>query len=143
MELTEKTLSSEKIFDGKILHIRRDVVRLPNGQEAIREVVDHPGGVCVLALMWIARRFPAMPLAGQAALGAAFITAAEFAVGMVVNLWLGWDVWDYSHEFADVLGQICPLYAGLWCLLAGPVIVGFDWLDYWLCGGERPRYNLL
>ena len=50
MELTEKTLSSEKIFDGKILHIRRDVVRLPNGQEAIREVVDHPGGVCVLAL---------------------------------------------------------------------------------------------
>ena len=50
MELTEKTLSSEKIFDGKIPHIRRDVVRLPNGQEAIREVVDHPGGVCVLAL---------------------------------------------------------------------------------------------
>ena len=50
MELTEKALSSEKTFDGKILHIRRDVVRLPNGQEAIREVVDHPGGVCVLAL---------------------------------------------------------------------------------------------
>lgn len=50
MELTEKTLSSEKIFDGKILHIRRDTVELPNGQAAMREVVDHPGGVCVLAL---------------------------------------------------------------------------------------------
>ena len=80
------------------------------------------GGVCVLALMWIARRFPAMPLAGQAALGAAFITAAEFAVGMVVNLWLGWDVWDYSHEFADVLGQICPLFSFLWFLLCLPVL---------------------
>lgn len=50
MDLLEQTLSSEKIFDGKILHIRRDTVRLPDGSEAIREVVDHPGGVCVLAL---------------------------------------------------------------------------------------------
>lgn len=50
MDLTEKTLSSEKIFDGKILHIRRDTALLPNGQEAVREVVDHPGGVCVVAL---------------------------------------------------------------------------------------------
>lgn len=50
MELTEKTLHSEKIFDGKILHIRRDTVELPNGHQSFREVVDHPGGVCVLAL---------------------------------------------------------------------------------------------
>ena len=50
MELQEKTLHSETIYDGKILHIRRDTVLLPNGREAIREVADHPGGVCVLAL---------------------------------------------------------------------------------------------
>ena len=50
MELMEKTLSSEEIFDGKILHIRRDAVELPDGRQATREVVDHPGGVCVLAL---------------------------------------------------------------------------------------------
>ena len=50
MELKETTLSSEKIFDGRILHIRRDTVRLPNGGEDFREIVDHPGGVCVLAL---------------------------------------------------------------------------------------------
>ena len=50
MELTEKTLSSQTIFDGKILHIRRDIVALPNGKEAFREVADHPGGVCVLAI---------------------------------------------------------------------------------------------
>lgn len=50
MELIETTLSSEKIFDGRILHIRRDTVRLPDGSDATREVVDHPGGVCVLAL---------------------------------------------------------------------------------------------
>ena len=50
MELTEKTLSSETIFDGRILHVRRDTVLLPNGHQSTREVVDHPGGVGVLAL---------------------------------------------------------------------------------------------
>lgn len=50
MDLIEKKLSTEKIFDGRVIHVRRDTVRLPNGGEAIREVVDHPGGVCVLAL---------------------------------------------------------------------------------------------
>lgn len=50
MDLTEKTLASEKIFDGRILHIRRDTVELPDGSKSFREVVDHPGGVCVLAL---------------------------------------------------------------------------------------------
>ena len=50
MELMEKTLSSETKFAGKIMHVRRDTVLLPNGHEAFREVVDHSGGVCVLAL---------------------------------------------------------------------------------------------
>ena len=50
MNLTEKKLSSEKIFDGRILHIRRDTVELPDGAQSTREVVDHPGGVCILAL---------------------------------------------------------------------------------------------
>lgn len=50
MDLIEKTLSSEKIFDGRIIHVHRDTIRLPDGGEATREVVDHPGGVCILAL---------------------------------------------------------------------------------------------
>ena len=50
MELTEKRLSTEQIFDGRILHIRRDLVELPDGTQSVREVVDHPGGVCILAL---------------------------------------------------------------------------------------------
>ena len=50
MDLTEKTLSSEKIYDGHILHVRRDTIELPDGSRGYREVVDHYGGVCVLAL---------------------------------------------------------------------------------------------
>jgi len=50
MELIERTLSSETKFDGKIMRVRRDTVLLPNGHQSFREVVDHSGGVCVLAL---------------------------------------------------------------------------------------------
>ena len=51
MELTEKTLSGRTIFEGRILTLTVDTVELPNGATSTREVVDHPGGVCVLALM--------------------------------------------------------------------------------------------
>lgn len=50
MELTEKTLDSRRVFDGRLLHLDVDTIALPNGQQAIREVVRHPGGVCVLPL---------------------------------------------------------------------------------------------
>ena len=50
MELTEKTLSSKTIFDGKIVNLTFDEVILPDGTQAKREVVNHPGGVTVVAL---------------------------------------------------------------------------------------------
>ena len=49
MDLTEHTLSSESVFDGLLLHVRRDTVRTPSG-ESIREVVEHPGAAAVVAL---------------------------------------------------------------------------------------------
>lgn len=51
MELKETRLSGKTIYQGKIVTVRVDEVRLPNGATAAREVVEHPGGVCVLALM--------------------------------------------------------------------------------------------
>ena len=50
MKLTEKTLSSKSVFDGRILHITLDEVELPDGKKSKREVVNHPGGVTVAAL---------------------------------------------------------------------------------------------
>ncbi len=50
MDLTEKRLSRKEIFQGHIVNVHIDTVELPNGAEATREVVDHPGGVAVLAL---------------------------------------------------------------------------------------------
>ena len=50
MELKETTLSTEHLFQGKILGLRRDTVLLPNGNTATREVAEHPGGVAIVAL---------------------------------------------------------------------------------------------
>ena len=50
MELFEKTLNEKTIYDGRILRLHVDDIELPNGSKAIREIVEHPGGVCVAAL---------------------------------------------------------------------------------------------
>ncbi len=50
MEFFEKTLSSQRIFDGKIIGVRKDTVELQDGHKTYREVVEHSGGVCVAAL---------------------------------------------------------------------------------------------
>ena len=49
--LYEETISSEMIYKGKVVNLRRDKARLQNGSEVTREVVEHPGGVAVAAFV--------------------------------------------------------------------------------------------
>ncbi|WP_088007912.1 NUDIX hydrolase [Indiicoccus explosivorum] len=46
----EKTVRSERIYEGKIINLKVDDVTLPNGKETKRELVEHPGAVAVIAL---------------------------------------------------------------------------------------------
>ena len=50
MQHTEKTIDSTRIFEGRVVRLRRDTVELENGKQTFREVIDHPGGVSILAL---------------------------------------------------------------------------------------------
>lgn len=50
MKLEEKTLDSNFVYDGRIIKLYKDNVLLENGKEATREVIKHPGGVCVVPL---------------------------------------------------------------------------------------------
>lgn len=50
MELMEKTVERHVLFEGAIVTLRRDKAQLINGQVVSREVVEHPGGVAILAL---------------------------------------------------------------------------------------------
>jgi ADP-ribose pyrophosphatase len=48
--LEEKTLSSEKIYSGKVISLQVDEVELPNGKIAKRELIKHPGAVAIIAI---------------------------------------------------------------------------------------------
>jgi len=50
MDCIEKTVRSDRVFQGKILSVRVDTVLLPDGREATREIVEHNGAVAVIAL---------------------------------------------------------------------------------------------
>lgn len=49
MDKTEKTIASQTIFEGHVIRVKHDRVLCPNGQESMREIVEHRGGVAVLA----------------------------------------------------------------------------------------------
>jgi len=49
-DLTEESLSSEQLVDGVLLKAFRDEVRLPDGQEAVREWIDHPGASAIVPI---------------------------------------------------------------------------------------------
>ena len=49
--LVEKKISSESIFDGVLLYVKKDVVELPNGNKATREWVKHPGAAAIIPLL--------------------------------------------------------------------------------------------
>jgi ADP-ribose pyrophosphatase len=50
-DFTETTLSSEIVFNGKLLQVRSDRVRLPDGTESVREYIHHPGAAMVVAFL--------------------------------------------------------------------------------------------
>jgi ADP-ribose pyrophosphatase len=50
-DLVETKIAGENIFDGTLLHVRRDTVRLPNGKDAVREWIKHPGAAAVLPIL--------------------------------------------------------------------------------------------
>ena len=49
MKFIEKTLSSQQIYDGRVVSLRRDEIELENGEKSFREVIHNSGGACVLA----------------------------------------------------------------------------------------------
>ena len=84
-----------------------------------------------------------VPLWVQAAGCAVLVTATELIAGLILNVWLGLGVWDYSDLWGNLWGQICPQFAAIWwglCLVFIPV---FDWMRYAVAGGERPRYRVI
>lgn len=81
------------------------------------------GGAVLVGLRQLRRRVHEENPLSRCLCGAACITAAEYVVSCTVNRHVRLRVWDYSHEFGNVQGQICPKYAALWALLSAPIML--------------------
>ena len=78
-----------------------------------------------------------------AAACAALVTAAELVAGLLLNVWLGLGVWDYSDLPFNFMGQICPQFSLVWWALCLMFIPVFDWLRYAVEGKEKPHYTFI
>ncbi|GHU87343.1 hypothetical protein FACS1894202_01450 [Clostridia bacterium] len=102
------------------------------------------GSVCFLLLGSINNWLPwSLGLLWQCLIGAAIVTVIELISGLILNVWLGLEVWDYSALPFNLWGQICALYALLWLPMSALGIVLDDWLRHWIFGERKPKYKLI
>lgn len=100
-------------------------------------------GICFVIVGLINQVLPRNTgLFWQSLIGASFITAAELATGLIVNRWLGLQVWDYSHLPYNLFGQVSLRYFFLWIVLAAVAIRVDDHVRKWLFGETPPKYKL-
>ena len=100
------------------------------------------GGLCFVSVGLINNIFPwTMKIELQAAIGSVLITALEFIMGLVVNVKLNWNVWDYSNMPFNFLGQICLPFSLLWYVLSIVIIFVDDYIRHKFFGESKPTYT--
>lgn len=100
------------------------------------------GGLCFVVVGLINNILPwNMVIELQALIGAVLITSLEFVVGLIVNVNLGWDIWDYSNVPFNFLGQICLPFSLLWYVLSIIVIFTDDYIRHIFFNEKKPVYK--
>ena len=114
------------------------------------------GGICFV-IMGLLNEYKFMwsdSLIKQSIISACIITVFEFFTGCIVNLWLGWNVWDYSELPCNLMGQICLYFFFVWILLSMFGIILDDWIRYilyialhrffpFMKKREKPHYHMM
>ncbi|MCM1236871.1 MAG: putative ABC transporter permease [Ruminococcus flavefaciens] len=102
------------------------------------------GGICGYLVEELDDILPwNMPFVIQCVLGGLTITMVEFISGCIINIWLEWNVWDYSKLPFNLLGQVCLSFTALWILVCAIWIPLCDYINYALFNEEKPHYTIL
>lgn len=101
------------------------------------------GGLCFVICGALNEKNRCMPLVLQQLIAACGVTAIEFLFGLILNVWLGLNMWDYSNMPGNILGQICPEFTLLWFFLSAVGIIFDDVIRWKFFGEEKPHYHLL
>ena len=108
------------------------------------------GGIC---MMFFAFQGFSDPLWKQVLRSIVFVTACEFITGMIVNKFLGWNVWDYSKMPFHIMGQICLPFTLLFTLLCiGGILLSAlsvfgiclsAYILHWCFGEKKPNFHIV
>lgn len=100
------------------------------------------GGICFLfigSINNILKYNP--PLLLQMFISAIGITSIEFLSGIIINLWLSLNVWDYSNIPFNLFGQVCLKYTVIWFFLSLAAILLDDFIRWKFFREDMPNYR--
>lgn len=92
------------------------------------------GGICFVLIYGINARYEDWGLFKKCIASTIAVTVVEFVIGFIVNIILGWQVWDYSGMPFSIMGQVCLGFCGLWFLLCIPMLTFSEFLQKKLFG---------
>ena len=102
------------------------------------------GGVCFILCGLVNEFFSwDIPLIKQQVICSLIITLLEFVFGVILNIYLKQNIWDYSSIPFNVMGQICLPFTVVWFFLSIPAIMLDDYLRFLIWKEEKPRYRLV
>lgn len=97
------------------------------------------GGICFVLIGGLNNWFPwNWSILRQMGISAAIVTAVEFVSGILLNMVLNLDVWDYSNMPFNIYGQICLPFTVIWFFLSFLAIVADDFSPLAMVRGEIP-----
>ena len=82
------------------------------------------------------------PLILQQFVSMLIITSLELISGLILNTWLNLGIWDYSNQWGNIAGQICPKFMVLWFFVSLLGIFIDDWVRYLVFHESKPHYKL-
>lgn len=102
------------------------------------------GGLCFLFIGGLNSFLPwSLGLVQQCVIGGIVVTLIEFLAGVILNIWLGLNIWDYSAVPMNIMGQVCVYFVFAWMALSLVGIYLDDYLRWKLYGEQKPKYTIL
>lgn len=101
------------------------------------------GGICFVIIGLLNEQYDYnMPLVEQMFSSMIIITTLEFISGVILNIILKMNIWDYSNMPFNLFGQICIPFMIIWFFLSPIAIVIDDYIRYFIFKEEKPHYKI-
>ncbi len=101
------------------------------------------GGIVLILVGLINEADKDIPLMVQAPMASIIITLLEYYSGIILNIHLGLNIWDYSDLPLNVDGQVCLMYSLLWMILGSIAVLLDDFVRWKIFKEPRKKTRLI